>query len=166
MITRAVRAAMISPETHGVMPKDVFTCSATEPDCTAQPIPKAVTAVKNAKTAPSHFILSPRSSANIAPPIIIPLLFFTLYFTAIRLSEYLVAMPNTPVSHIHNSAPGPPDAMAVPTPIMFPVPIVEDSAVASAPNWAISPGLPLSRANVSFNPSPSLRWMNPVLKVK
>jgi len=166
MITRAVIAAIISPEIRLEMLKFSNNSFATSPDCTAQPIPKAVTAVKNAKIAAIHFILSPRSSANIAPPIIIPFLFFTLYFTAIRLSEYLVAMPNTPVSHIHNRAPGPPDVMAAPTPIMFPVPIVEDRAVTSAPNWEISPLLPLSRATVSFKPRPSFRWMNPVLMVK
>jgi hypothetical protein len=75
-------------------------------------------------------------------------------------------MPNTPVSHIHSKAPGPPNAMAVPTPTMFPVPIVEANAVVKAPNWETSPTLFLSRVTESFIPSPSLRWINPVLKVK
>ena len=49
----------------------------------------------------------------------------------IRLS---VAIPKMPVIQHQNTAPGPPRAIAVPTPMIFPVPIVEASAVASAPN--------------------------------
>ena len=48
-------------------------------------------------------------------------------------------MPNTPVSHIQSTAPGPPAATAVATPTMLPVPIVAASAVVSAPNWLTSP---------------------------
>ena len=54
---------------------------------------------------------------------------FTRYFTAAKVSAYLVAMPNTPVSHIQSTAPGPPAKMAVPTPTMLPVPMVAESAV-------------------------------------
>ena len=48
------------------------------------------------------------------------------------LSAYLVAMPNTPVSQHHSTAPGPPMNTAVPTPMMLPVPMVDASAVVSA----------------------------------
>ena len=58
-------------------------------------------------------------------------------------------MPNTPVSQHHSTAPGPPSAMAVDTPMMFPVPMVAASAVASAPNWLTSPSLPLSGVTLS-----------------
>ena len=64
---------------------------------------------------------------------------FTRYFTATSASEYLVAIPNTPVSHIHSTAPGPPKATAVATPTMLPVPMVAARAVESAPNWLTSP---------------------------
>ena len=37
------------------------------------------------------------------------------------------------------TAPGPPSAIAVPTPMIFAVPIVEDKAVVRAPNWETSP---------------------------
>ena len=50
-----------------------------------------------------------------------------------ELSEYFVEMPNTPVSHIHSTAPGPPEATAVATPTMLPVPIVAAKAVVNAP---------------------------------
>src|SRR5438477_11820658 len=50
-----------------------------------------------------------------------------------------VAIPKTPVSHIQSTAPGPPAAMAVATPTMFPVPIVAANAVVNAPNWLTSP---------------------------
>lgn len=48
-------------------------------------------------------------------------------------------MPNTPVSHIHSTAPGPPSETAVATPTMLPVPMVAASAVVSAPKWLTSP---------------------------
>ena len=62
-----------------------------------------------------------------------------------RPSLYLVAMPKTPVSQHHSTAPGPPKAMAVATPMMLPVPMVAAKAVAKAPNWDTSPAAPLSR---------------------
>lgn len=82
----------------------------------------------------------PRSSTYIGPPAIAPEGVATRYFTASRASEYFVAMPNTPVSHIHSSAPGPPAAIAVETPTMLPVPIVAASAVVSAANGDTSRG--------------------------
>jgi len=45
-----------------------------------------------------------------------------------------VAIPKSPVIQHQNTAPGPPMAIAVDTPMMFPVPIVAASAVASAEN--------------------------------
>lgn len=59
-------------------------------------------------------------------------------------SAYLVEMPNTPVSQHQNTVPGPPNAIAVATPMMFPVPIVAASAVANAPNWDTPPAVLLS----------------------
>src|SRR5213075_3114363 len=61
------------------------------------------------------------------------------YFTERTASEYFVAIPKTPVSHIQSTAPGPPAAMAVATPTMFPVPMVAANAVVNAPNWLMSP---------------------------
>ena len=106
---------------------------------TPHPIPKEVSVPRTAKVMPSHFMFSPRSRAYMAPPSMVPSFVRTLYLTAIRDSPYLVAMPNTPVSQHHRTAPGPPRAMAVPTPIIFPVPMVEARAVVSAANWLISP---------------------------
>ena len=42
--------------------------------------------------------------------------------------------PKTPVIQHQKTAPGPPRATAVPTPIIFPVPMVDASAVVRAPN--------------------------------
>ena len=47
-------------------------------------------------------------------------------------SEYLVAIPKNAEIHIQNKAPGPPAIIAVATPTIFPVPIVEDKAVHKA----------------------------------
>ena len=67
------------------------------------------------------------------------------YLTARTASEYLVAMPTSPVIHIQKSAPGPPAAMAVATPAMFPVPTVAANAVIRAWKWLISPSASASR---------------------
>ena len=45
---------------------------------------------------------------------------------------YFVAMPTRAVTHIQNTAPGPPRWIAVATPAILPVPTVADSAVARA----------------------------------
>ena len=63
-----------------------------------------------APSKPHHGVLpsfsNARRHAYIAPPSMLPLWSFTRYFTAANVSEYFVAMPNTPVSHIHSTAPG------------------------------------------------------------
>ena len=56
------------------------------------------------------------------------------YLTAKTPSPYLVAMPNSAVIHIQNTAPGPPNTQAVATPAILPVPIVADRAVMSEAN--------------------------------
>ena len=66
------------------------------------------------------------------PPFMRPLESVSRYLTDRTASEYLVAMPTRPVIHIQKSAPGPPAAMAVATPAMFPVPTVAARAVIRA----------------------------------
>ena len=73
------------------------------------------------------------------PPLISPLSLVMRYLTASTASPYLVAMPKKAVIHIQNTAPGPPETMAVATPAMLPVPMVAESAVISAPKWLMSP---------------------------
>ena len=48
-------------------------------------------------------------------------------------------MPNNAASHIQKSAPGPPNAIAVATPTILPVPIVADKAVHNALKLESSP---------------------------
>src|SRR5690606_23493349 len=72
-------------------------------------------------------------------PDISPFSFLIRYLTARTPSPYLVAIPNSAVIHIQNTAPGPPSTQAVATPAILPVPIVADSAVISEANWEISP---------------------------
>ena len=118
--------------------------------CTVLPIPKEAIAVKKANITAIFFHPNPRSRAYIGPPNILPSSVFTLYFMASRPSEYFVAIPNTPVSQHHSTAPGPPRAMAVATPMMFPVPMVAANAVASDANCDTSPEAPGSRFTESF----------------
>ena len=121
-------------------------------------------------TRPYHgtlpFFSNARRQAYMAPPSMLPLWSFTRYFTAANVSAYLVAMPNTPVSHIHRMAPGPPASTAVPTPTMLPVPMVAESAVVRAPNWLMSPGASGSFVTDSLMAVGSLRWMKPVRMVR
>jgi len=112
---------------------------------TVLPIPNEAQAAKTAKSTASHFHPSPFSSAYIGPPNMRPSAVFSRYLMASKPSEYLVAMPKTPVSQHQSTAPGPPSEMAVATPTMLPVPIVAASAVASAPNCDTSPVAPGSR---------------------
>ena len=112
--------------------------------CTVLPMPKEARAAKTAKRMASHFHPKPFSRAYIGPPSIRPRLVFTRYFTASKPSAYLVEIPNTPVSQHQSTAPGPPRAMAVATPMMLPVPMVAARAVARAPNWDTSPVASLS----------------------
>ncbi len=107
-------------------------------------MPKAATAVNRANNTASHLQCRPRSSEYIGPPSILPDGIFTRYLMASRPSLYFVAMPKTPVSQHHNTAPGPPNEIAVATPMMLPVPMVAARAVAKAPNCDTSPVAPLS----------------------
>ena len=56
------------------------------------------------------------------------------------ISANLVHMPSTPDTQSQNNAPGPPMAMAVATPAIFPTPTVDASAVATAWNGETVPG--------------------------
>ena len=118
--------------------------------CTVLPMPKEARAVKAAKSMASHFQPNPRSRAYIGPPSMRPSSVFTRYLMARSPSEYFVAMPNTPVSQHHSTAPGPPSDTAVATPMMFPVPMVAARAVAREPNCDTSPVAPGSRVTDSF----------------
>ena len=142
-----------------------FTVATTAFAGTEQPMPRPQSAAKKAKVIPSHFSFNPRSSAYIAPPSIVPSWLFTRYFRAITVSAYLVAIPKTPVNQIQRTAPGPPSAMAVPTPMMFAVPTVEARAVVSAPNCETSPGASGSLVTESFMALKMSFCTKPVLKV-
>ena len=68
---------------------------------------------------------------------------------------YLVAVPKRAASHIQNKAPGPPAAIAVATPTIFPVPIVADKAVHKAANGETSPFPPSGLEKRVLKPLPS-----------
>ena len=139
MMTAAPRRVTIAPVMYGLMPYWFSTSVEMAFACTVLPMPKEARAAKRAKRIPSHFHPNPFSRAYIGPPSISPRLVLTRYFTARRPSAYLVEMPKTPVSQHQNTAPGPPRAMAVATPMILPVPMVAARAVARAPNWETSP---------------------------
>ena len=111
--------------------------------CVRLPIPNEAETAKraksHAKTAPARLFLKVFLMVYIGPPVISPILFFSLYFIASIHSLNLVVNPKTAESHIHTSAPGPPDTIAVATPTIFPVPIVEARAVVRAEKGDTSP---------------------------
>jgi hypothetical protein len=129
-----VITAIITPLIWGDTPKVSRTIIEIEFACTIFPIPKAAIAVKIQNNTASHLECKPFSKAYIGPPNIVPSEVLTRYFTDNKASPYFVAIPNTPVSQHHSTAPGPPRPIAVATPTMFPVPIVAANAVVSAPN--------------------------------
>ncbi len=133
-ITAPVKTVITMPLIHVSMPKAFSTALAIPLAWTMLPIPKPASPPKMAKAVPSHCqcFPSPFLMANIGPPACSPLSSTSRYFTATTTSAYFVAIPTKAVTHIQNSAPGPPTAIAVATPAMLPVPMVADSAVISA----------------------------------
>ena len=77
---------------------------------------------------------------------------FTRYLTARVASPNFVAIPNRPVNHIQNTAPGPPIPIAVAPPTILPVPIVAARAVARAAKPPISPDASASGVTESLIP--------------
>ena len=73
---------------------------------------------------------------------------------------YLTAIPRSAVTHIQNSAPGPPQWMAIATPAMLPMPTVAESAVVSAWKCETSPGSAGSSYLPLVTPKPCARWRN------
>ena len=164
--TRAVSRQIPPPESHAGMPYDSWAMVEMALACTVLPMPKDARAVNRANSTASHFQPSPRSSAYMGPPSIRPSSALTRYLIASRPSLYFVAMPNTPESQHHNTAPGPPSATAVATPTILPVPIVAAKAVAKAPNCDTSPVESLSLLMDKRMAVKSLRCGTPSLKVR
>ncbi len=127
---------------HSSITSEMFSLMAFA--CTVFPMPNDATAANKQNKMPSHFMPNPFCKAYIGPPIILPSCVFTRYLMASSPSPYFVAMPNTPVSQHHSTAPGPPKLTAVATPMMLPVPMVAANEVANAPNWLTSPVASLS----------------------
>ena len=86
----------------------------------------------------------------------LPRLSVTRYLMASSPSAYLVAMPKNAATSIHSSAPGPPAAMAVATPTMFPVPTVAERAVHNAAKLDTSPCPVSSSFHMYLSAAPSL----------
>ena len=162
MITRPTSALSTMATATGGTWKFWVMLPTTAFACTMQPMPKPQSDASSANSMPAQRACKPRSSAYIAPPIMLPFSLLTRYLTPMMVSAYFVAIPNTPVSHIHSTEPGPPRAMAVPTPTMLPVPIVDDSAVVSAPNWDTSPSESSSRVTLILMALKMSFWMKPV----
>ena len=103
-------------------------------------------------------------------PVYMPISFFSRYFIARVISEYLVIIPPAAAIHIQKMAPGPPITIAVAIPTMLPVPMVDARAVAIAwkgvmllPSFSLEP--PLSAPPmVRLNTKPSFLNCWPLLQ--
>ena len=176
-MTTATSTTMAMPMSHVGTPGAFAAMMPVMADaCTAEPVPMVATTANAANATAPVFAhqaatvpsarLKPRSQMYMAPPSMVPAWSRTRYFTDANTSTYLVAMPNTPVIHIQNTAPGPPARMAVATPTMEPVPMVAASAVASAPKFDMSPSPCGSFLNDMRMAAGNLRWMKPVFTVR
>ena len=143
-IMRAIPTATRIIEPLALLPHNITTFSLIALAWTMLPMPNAAIAVNPQNNTASHFWPKPRSRAYMGPPSMVPSLVLTRYLMASKPSLYFVAMPKRPVSQHHSTAPGPPSATAVATPMMFPVPMVAASDVARAANWLTSPLASLS----------------------
>ena len=121
----------------------VFTAAEIELACVILPIPNEASnaniANKPAKSLPGSLSLNAALIEYIGPPSISPFSFLTRYFVASAHSANFVVIPNAAEIHIHTNAPGPPATIAVATPTILPVPIVDANAVISAEKGEISP---------------------------
>ena len=142
IIRRAKTVSMI-PVTYVGTLNVLLRDSDMELACVIFPIPNEAMTAKSANsqpsTAPNFLCLNAFFIVYIGPPLISPLAFTSRYLIASIHSENLDVRPNAADIHIHTSAPGPPDTMAVATPTIFPVPMVAASAVVSAENGDTSP---------------------------
>ena len=103
----------------------------------------AATPATSAYVDASHGCFRPSRSAYIGPDrMVAPLA--SRHVTPSTASVNLIVVATNPYAQIQNSAPGPPETMAVATPAMLPVPIVPDSAVMNAWNGVSTPVVPLS----------------------
>ena len=136
-----ISARMMLVQT-GSSPNEPCIASLIEFACVVVPIPSIPAAApKKAKSfaSQSHFSPIPISIYRIGPPDISPFLSTVRYLMERSPSAYFVAIPRKAAAHIQKSAPGPPAAIAVATPTMFPVPMVAASAVQSDLNEVTSP---------------------------
>ncbi len=159
-MTAATMTVRMLPDTYCEILNVSLSIVDMEFDCTEQPIPRAAMMVKTQNRTASHFMPRPRSRAYMGPPSMVPSDVFTRYLTASNPSEYLVAIPKTPLNQHHRTAPGPPSETAVATPMMLPVPMVAARAVARAPNWLTSPFESPSLLTDRAIPLKIFRWGN------
>ena len=137
-ITAPVHRATTTPTASRSQPRAAWRAAEMELDWTiAPPVREAATHHReNHPAAPLH--PSRRERYSIGPPSQ-PLEVRRRYFTAKVFSTKLVISPTKAEIHIQNTAPGPPKKMAVATPAMEPVPMVEARAVARAWIWVREP---------------------------
>ena len=140
---RSANTVIIIPDSQVGTLKVAFNAPDIEFPCVMFPIPNEATTAKNAKshakTAPSFLFFIPFFIVYIGPPLISPFSFTSRYLMASIHSENFDVSPKAAEIHIHTSAPGPPETIAVATPTILPVPIVAASAVVSAENGDTSP---------------------------
>ena len=95
--------------------------------------------VSAAETARGNFLNATGRYLK-GPPLTTPSSSISRYFTPSVHSTNFVHIASRPATTIQNAAPGPPIAIAAPTPAMLPMPTVAAVAEVSAWKWVTSPG--------------------------
>ena len=132
-ITTPSRAARIMPDVSVDTGNALCIVDEAPLDCTIVRHTAQAMMVITAKTIPSQRWRSPSSKILNGPPRY-PLEWRNLYICDSVDSTKAVDAPKNATTHIQNTAPGPPNAMAVATPTMFPVPTLPERAMQNASN--------------------------------
>ena len=167
-ITAPVSSAVTQPTASRSQPKAASSAAAMELDCTRSPPPREARTQKKENSSAVPRLWRPCSMYSMGPPCHPPSGARRRYRMERSFSTHPVIIPRKADAHIQNTAPGPPKKIAVATPAMLPVPMVDARAVERAWIW-LSP-LPCSRrlrrkreptVVRSHSPAPK-SWKNPV----
>ena len=141
MITRPSRKARPSPEASGERSNELANAPAMPLAWTVGRKVPYPTRTRMEKRTPSQRSLRPFSMYEAGPPRK-PVAWWNLYFWARVDSTKAVEAPKKAIIHIQKMAPGPPNARAVATPTILPVPTRPERATQNASNEDIPCCLP------------------------
>ena len=142
-MTSHTSTAIAMPDSHVGIPSWLLSTTAIELGWVNGVVVIAATPAMSAYVEASHGSFRPSRNAYIGPDLMVAPL-ASRHVTPSTASVNLIVVATKPYAQIQNSAPGPPETMAVATPAILPVPMVPESAVMNAWNGDKAPVVPLS----------------------